>query len=326
MVGVDESLRLLRRRCVAWTCAASVVCALEALTGAVAARQDHTAIRGTKPEQSAFLDLLHQYRHGDADAAVARFAPWDIKRVEAEARLPNGQDDPWQLAALAMLHTEANLANDLAGQTWPVVPAGIPTAERSGGEPDVHRRLSFAIMQSLTNLAQNGGDERLVDFCRRWTGAAGGSNRSLPDRDPLWDGRFHEHWMGPEVCCGGTGFQVRIVGESARIQTSHGKFVSPHYLDAEKFFRQILSSEPAAAEARLRLGRVLYLLDRAKDAEEEFDRALRDARDGNDVFSGYLAGLFLGRLYEDKGRNTRIRRHTTSSRPARSHTCHWADC
>jgi hypothetical protein len=35
----------------------------------------------------SFLELLVEFRTGDADRAVAEFARWPAKRVEAEARL-----------------------------------------------------------------------------------------------------------------------------------------------------------------------------------------------------------------------------------------------
>jgi len=83
------------------------------------------------------------------------------------------------------------------------------------------------------------------------------------------------------------------------LSTSHGRF-GPFRKDAEHFFRQALSLVPDLAEAHLRLGRVLYLVDRPREADAEWQDALRHARSHRDTFVAYLASLFLGRLDEDE--------------------------
>ncbi len=74
------------------------------------------------------------------------------------------------------------------------------------------------------------------------------------------------------------------------------------FAQAEKAYRQALAIEPGFPEARLRLGRILYLLDRNVEAQQELERAFEDAQRRRDLFTGYLAALFLGRLHEDAGR------------------------
>lgn len=111
--------------------------------------------------------------------------------------------------------------------------------------------------------------------------------------------------MGPEVDGPPVAFSVARRGEfgrGPRIATSHGRFHPFRASDAMNRFRRVLEQEPRRAEARLRLGRVLYLLDRTDEARPELERALADARETDNVFSGYLAALFLGQLHEDADR------------------------
>ena len=79
---------------------------------------------------------------------------------------------------------------------------------------------------------------------------------------------------------------------------SHGSF-GPSRNDAELAFRKVLRLSPGRAEAHLRLGHVLYLLDRSAEARREFDAVLGANPETGDRFSAYLAALFLGRLEEE---------------------------
>lgn len=296
MAGTDTLTLSRRRRC----SREMVLWALTTVTAVVVVHV-RTANLVAALEQSHLVQVLDQYRRGDADAAVATFALWDAKRVDAETRLPIGDDDPWAIAALAMLHVEAALVNDLAARSWPAAPRDTVSPKGSRAVPNVHSRASIVLMQRLGEIARGRQDSRLLEFYRR-SAVAGAPNRVSPEDDSLWNGRFHEHWMGPEICCGGISFSTSTAGESGRIESSHGRFVRSHAFEAEKAFRDVLSQQPTFAEARLRLGRLLYFLDRAEDSERELVRALKDARAANDVFSGYLAALFLGQLHEDRGR------------------------
>jgi tetratricopeptide (TPR) repeat protein len=67
---------------------------------------------------------------------------------------------------------------------------------------------------------------------------------------------------------------------------------------AERYFRQALSVDPGLTEARLRLGRVLDLQNRHKEAVTELRRAIDSAEDSNQAYFSYL---FLGRAQESLG-------------------------
>ncbi len=67
---------------------------------------------------------------------------------------------------------------------------------------------------------------------------------------------------------------------------------------ARRAFDDVLTVSPDHAEARLRLGRVLWRLQKADEARMSFERILSKA---GDPTVEYLAHLFLGRVLEDQG-------------------------
>jgi tetratricopeptide (TPR) repeat protein len=83
------------------------------------------------------------------------------------------------------------------------------------------------------------------------------------------------------------GFSIEI--DSARLELRR----------AESFFRGALSQDPAHAEARLRLGRTLGLLDRHADAASELRAASESLADAE---QRYYGDLFLGAEEEALGR------------------------
>jgi tetratricopeptide (TPR) repeat protein len=70
---------------------------------------------------------------------------------------------------------------------------------------------------------------------------------------------------------------------------------------AEVHYRRALTLEPGFAEARVRLGYVLFRLGRFDEATRELERAVEDAQD---PYVSYLGTLFLGAVRERAGRLT----------------------
>lgn len=68
---------------------------------------------------------------------------------------------------------------------------------------------------------------------------------------------------------------------------------------ARRTFEDALAADPKLHEARLRLGRVLWRLDRPEPARACFEEVLSKS---DDKVLLYLAHLFLGRIHEDQGR------------------------
>jgi tetratricopeptide (TPR) repeat protein len=71
-------------------------------------------------------------------------------------------------------------------------------------------------------------------------------------------------------------------------------------LQAEKDYRNALALDPAQAEARLRLGRVLDLLDQPRRADAEYARVLESDADPP---TRWLAHMFRGQAYQRTGRH-----------------------
>lgn len=69
--------------------------------------------------------------------------------------------------------------------------------------------------------------------------------------------------------------------------------------EAERLFRRVLTIDPARADARLRLGRLLIIRRRYAEADAELTRALATSRDRR---TSYLAHLFAGRASARLGR------------------------
>lgn len=67
---------------------------------------------------------------------------------------------------------------------------------------------------------------------------------------------------------------------------------------ARQSFEEALSSDPNLVEARLRLGRVLWRLGRVEPARAAFEGVLGKPAEAPQQ---YLAHLFLGRIFEDRG-------------------------
>jgi hypothetical protein len=86
------------------------------------------------------------------------------------------------------------------------------------------------------------------------------------------------------------------------IESSHGLFFGGTTRNAELFLRRAIALSPGMAEAHLRLGRLLYRLDRTKEAQAELERAVIEARKSEGRFTRYVANLVLGQLHERAGR------------------------
>lgn len=246
------------------------------------------ALQRSRASARTFQDLFQQYVQGDADGAVRAFAAWDDERIEDEAHLSPAADTG--LPALALFHSEAWL--------------------RSGPGARAHFTAAVRLMtKQICPAARSNSDSRLLGLCRDWYGVAVVTGNVLdytgdflPDSASVHLGRgiIAEFMAGPEVESGGGadhGFSVRDFGEQF-IVTSHGRF-GQRIADAESSYRRALKIDPHFAEARTRLGRVLFLLDHRDEARNELEQAYADARTIGDPSSEYLAAMFLARLHED---------------------------
>jgi tetratricopeptide (TPR) repeat protein len=241
---------------------------------------------------AAYTDAVHAYQRGDivsASTALTRWSPRDLG--EAGAALLRSRD--WHLVeAAAMLHTDITAREILADPKTAVshlalaeaFVRALPPSEASPFQP---RWYAFAasIFLALTNPA---GAQRLVD-----------RGLALAPRDPqlhVVSGAIQEmfaHLESPE--CSGPGCDTR--GGFGRARAMLGL--------AEAEYRRALDLDRQASEARLRLGRVLFLQNRRPQAREELAAVVQTS---TNIQLLYLAHMFLGGIddYESDFTHARL--------------------
>lgn len=242
------------------------------------------SLEGSTQAPFASLDeVFREYVTGDPDRAVVQLAVWDSRRVKNESSaIAEGMDRNTKLA-LALLHYEA----------------GSVAGMRFQPQADAAERL----VDEVRLEAQHAGDTVAQELCRDVSLLRAGSQnwrylRKQYPGDPvvtLAYGRWLEYWA-PHVDNGpdGYGFMIGPV----LLRTSHGQFGQEAF-EAVGTLRLALEQNPDVVEARVRLGRVLWQLDRRDEAERELVRGKADASSLGLPHWGYLAGVFLGQVHEE---------------------------
>jgi len=262
-------------------------------------------------KQQDYQALIDEYRRGNAEAVVSKIAALGSQESERLRPTLALEEAPWDWAALILLRAEAK------HRYWNSVWAWESLSHDGDPYVDLDRweAPSLRTLQALKGHALRTGDERLLEYCREWyINALHGfgnadsfdGSRDLFPSDPLVllaRGRYLEFWMGPETEEAGPGAVWLRAGDEGepRFRTAHGVF-GPYASRAIDTYRDALKIDPRRAEARLRLGRVLYLLERNDDALRELERTLVDARKGGHGETAYLAALFAGQVHEFVGR------------------------
>ena len=187
------------------------------------------------------------------------------------------------MAALALFHREVALAGSSAWAT--------------------HGERYDALIADVLERTPVNARELLV-FCRDvlLEGTPGDDwpwlYRTFPD-DPivtLAHGKWLEYWM-PRIDSTRPTEYGFMIGPVIAI-TSHGKF-GREAPEAIATLRKALEQAPQMVEARVRLGRVLWQLDRRDEAAGELRQAMSEAA-GREPTMAYLAGLFLGQVHEEQ--------------------------
>ncbi|HKW03114.1 MAG TPA: tetratricopeptide repeat protein [Vicinamibacterales bacterium] len=252
-----------------------------------------------------FADLLHEYRRGDADRALQIFSTWTDKRVKAEAKLPSDEKDPWSRAALALFLSELSAFPEAPP------PPGVTVVRMDYRVAAFERAI--ALMGEACDAAKAVTDRELLTLCRdyylvglpfSWGFGVDIESqvRKRFSNDPLARlelGKRGEMWTEviPDSDHDGYSvlFKYDVMGTS-----SHGAY-SSFAAEAMKDFRRALELDPTLVEARVRLGHVLWFLDRREEAQRELLLAAQEAKRTQTPTLSYLANLFLGRLYEEMG-------------------------
>ena len=176
---------------------------------------------------------------------------------------------------------------------------------------DVHFQAASNLIEKIARSGADTRDARLAGFERDWRIVAASSTglafqlRASRDqftstapmllvRATLTMQSFEDVDVR-SVAHTATGFRSPT---SPPVMSSHGRFPRADVIDIESSLRRAIALDPTLIEARLRLGRLLYLLDRTAEAEVELEQTRADAASTHDRFDGYLAWLFLGQLYE----------------------------
>ena len=237
--------------------------------------------QGDEASLARYPALVDAYRIGGLEAARALSA-WPLVTVERLPSLAAGRGSRFAEAA-ALLHLR--VAIDLAATDW--------------SRGSTHLAASTALVQSLPPEEERFGERYYAVVPTLYLahgdvdGARGWVERGLrlfefsaPIRTA--SGMVEEllaHLADPE--CAGLG-----------CPTGAGRTLVPERLAlAEREYGLALQREPAHAEARLRRGRVLSLLERDAEAQEALDGVARDGSPRQQ----YLANLFRGAIATRRG-------------------------
>lgn len=234
----------------------------------------------------SYRDLIALYSIGDTSGAWSALTAWPRDRINREISTllatPHGER---QIEAAVMLHSDLGF---YAGEIGDRVTAfgQFEYAERlmrslRTPESSDFRRYWYvaasALFLQLSELAQ----------ARRYAEAG---RRAFPRHASLW------------ILAG-------AIDEAQA--TLPSRWPRSSLRAAESAYRKAIPFDEPAAEAHLRLGRVLHLLNRATEAREELSRALAADPDPR---VQYLAHLFGGRIAHDAGEYAEAEREFEAAR------------
>jgi tetratricopeptide (TPR) repeat protein len=253
------------------------------------------AAQGGAAGSDAYADAVDQYRTGRPLAeAVVSLQEWTRKDFEAAVDRLILARNISQLEASAVFELEIGL--------------GVMSVSPQGAQ--IHFELGEKMLRSLAPTPAElrldpGRAEALRAFSSTWLGVAGSGYLWITDtrraspwiqkalrlapRSPVlktMEGAAHE------IDAAGFDPRVPLAGPGkggAYLQTWRKMDLA---LDA---FRDAIAADPQNAHAHIRLGRVLFLLDKLTEARAAAERGLSLATKKDDI---YLASLFLGAIQE----------------------------
>jgi tetratricopeptide (TPR) repeat protein len=233
-----------------------------------------------------YSNSVHAYQSGDVEGAAKAVVTWserDLRRIAPLVIVSPNEKFP---EAAAMLHMEIVLA-------------------ASGTDADLHLRIAETLVTSLPSSRPS-----TPAFQQRWYALAASlflSNadaqgaRSVAERGVRRFGRSPQLVMllgiASEMAAHQLDSECSRPGCEAR-GTRAGSAIAARLSTAEGNYRRALEFDSTFAEARLRLGRILFLQDKRKSAREELEATAKSAVDAR---LQYLAHLFLGELDKDEG-------------------------
>lgn len=212
---------------------------------------------------------------------IARF----VRSVPVDMRVLGGVRVTVGQASVTALNDGNTTGSEIVSPHWDLARRLLDEVTPSPTTDDLVRAWYYAMV--ARDVAQ-----------RRWGTAAptlSRARRVLPNdaRIIFYSGLQHEAMAAPDVQNAMAAMRTR---PTARVGVMSEEV---ELLDAERFFRQAITIDPAFAEARLRLGHVLGCLGRQGEAAEELQRATAELTDPQLL---YYAAMFLGRADTQLGR------------------------
>jgi len=266
-----------------------------------------TAARGEQQDDASTLALaeaISTYRSGDLRAALARLGTIPGEQINETVIRFCTRDNEQPALTLVRIRITAALLTEMGLErlrnspfTWrdPYLPSArtlirmlVKLADRGQGARDKEGR--FLRDWYLVMVAFHHGRAE-IGWSRLYLAEA----RELFPRDPavlLVSGSDHEILSDLSV-----GYLIRLNSDGKRSGDSR---INPgrELEEAEKYLRQAVALAPEAAEAHLRLGRVLFRRGDLEGAAHALRAALARAPEDN---VRYLAWTFLGQVEVDRG-------------------------
>jgi hypothetical protein len=267
-------------------------------------------VRRVSMDLELWLSAVRDHVSGQADRAVALFAPWT--RRELEALLDEGRSLPEfdgpLLKRAAVLHADiAVLHHTDSGYSLPSEDQSVDLVEDGKVVGTQGGTVHWAIGRRVLELLKPDDDVRLwytaTSAClQRWGEISElephlSRARALFPRDGvllLYEGTLHAVYAEPR-------FQNLVHPETGtyRLPQRVG-YATEEQREAERRFRKALELDPDLTEARIRLAYVRGLLGRHEEAAADLRKAVVEP--GLEGPMEYYAWLLLGREEEAVGR------------------------
>lgn len=257
------------------------------------------ALSAAPTEQSGpdvYRGVVEEYRKtGDAAKAVEPLRGWSADEIERGVQALIARADTPELEAAATLHLEIGIA--VAGLAPNSALSYFDHAERLIGAtlppPDIRRGLSAERLAEITDttatiLRVAASTFLSINDVRRARPLIARARRVAPDSAPIVTlagtaDEIDSSANDPDVWDG--------VAQRTRAARERSRFLTM----AEGLYKDALKIDEAYPLARIRLGRVQFLLNNTREARKSLEAGRDAAKEPRHKF---LAALFLGALLE----------------------------
>jgi tetratricopeptide (TPR) repeat protein len=244
-----------------------------------------------------YRGLVEAYQRGGVDGIQDELKKWDAARINDAISLLSKANRSSPL----ILDTTASRA-DLGGWSMPLIGAAallhtdlfLARVKKTRTRDNLHLDFAVQLLALYTGRATRVPSKLRLTLVLTWIRQIVGDTERL--RAQLSSA---EHEFPGEPALALAAGCLEEAGASPRY--AHRAVSRAALKRAEAHYRRALTLDPGFAEARMRLGYVLFRLGRADEATRELQRAVEDARD---PYVSYLGTLFLGAVRAHAGRLT----------------------